>query len=266
MKSAAEIMNRNFFTASPMDSIGALLHQLAERGLGAVPVLDLGGHPLGMATAAELESCHDIEELTERLTRPALCMHQNTPVDVVARMLALHRAENLLLTDDHGVAVGSLNALELLRATLGLNGAQHPTEPQDRDACWEDADYLELAAAHRAPGAPGIILISPGLDSSAKRVVWAEPADDMRERLDEMLRNPQDDARLEALLGVYPRTLRFRCLTVFDAEQREKLAGALCTLARWENVPEPQPSPPDPDVPAPVSMVVGGPSRAADAG
>jgi CBS domain-containing protein len=261
MKSAAEIMNRSFFAASPMDSIGPLLHQMAEGGLGTVAVLDLGGHPLGEATAAEIESCYDMEEVTERLTRPALCMDQNTPIDVAARTLALHRADNLLLVDEHGVVVGSLNALELLRATLGLNGTQRLALPVDRDASWEQADYLELGAAHRAPEAPGIILISPGLDPNARRIVWAEATSNMRERLDEMLRNPQANARLEGMLDVYPRTLRFRCLTVFDAEQRERLASALCTM----DVREPR-EPAEPELQAHSSMVVGRPDRLADAG
>ena len=42
------------------------------------------------------------------------------------------------------------------------------------------------------------------------------------------------DPRLEAMLDVYPRTLRFRCLTVFDTEQRESLASALCTVTDTE--------------------------------
>jgi CBS domain-containing protein len=266
MKNVAEIMNRSFFAATPMDRIGPLLHQMTVRGLRAVPVLDSRGRPLGEATAADIQACRDMEEVTERLTRPVLSMRQDTPVDVVARTLALHRQDSVLLIDDDGLVVGSLTALELLRATLGLNASRHPAQPMDHDACWEDTEYLELAAAHRAPEAPGIILISPGLDSSARRVVWAEPANDMRERLDEMLRNPQDDSRLEAMLDVYPRTLRFRCLTVFDAEQREKLAAALCTLARRENTSEPNPSPADPDLLAHASMGVGGPDRVADAG
>jgi CBS domain-containing protein len=266
MKIAAEVMNRSYFAASPMDTIGTLLHQMAERGLGAVPVLDLGGRPLGEATAAEIETCHDMEEVAERLTRPALCMDQNTPIDVAARTLALHRADSLLLVDEQGVAVGSLSALELLRAMLGLNGTKSLAQPFDRDACWEAADYLELGAAHRAPEAPGIILISPGLDGSAKRIVWAEPTSNMRERLDEMLRNPQQNARLEAMLDVYPRTLRFRCLTVFDAEQRNRLAGALCTEDAPENVRETERAPAEPELLAHSSMVVGSPERLANAG
>lgn len=265
MKIAAEIMNRSFFSASPMDSIGPLLHQMAERGIGTVPILDLAGRPLGAATAGEIESCYDMEEVADRVTRPALCMDQNTPVDVAARTLALHRADHLLLVDEHGVAVGALNALELLRGTLGINGTQRLQAPE-REACWEDADYLELGAAHRAPEAPGIILISPGLDSSAKRIVWAEAASNMRDRLDEMLRNPQENARLEAMLDVYPRTLRFRCLTVFDPEQRQQLASALCTADAPDRGADTERAPAEPELLVPASMVVGRSDQLASTG
>lgn len=264
MTTAAEIMNRSFFSASPMDSIGPLLHQMAERGLGLVPILDLAGRPLGLATAGEIETCYDLEEVADRLARPALCLDQNTPLDVAARALALHRADKLLLVDEHGVAVGALSALELLRATLGINGTPRVQTPE-RDACWDEADYLELSAAHRASEAPGIILLSPGVDSSAKRVVWAEAASNMRERLDEMLRNPQEDPRLEAMLDVYPRSLRFRCLTVFDAEQRETLASALCTADAATEVRDTERPPADPE-PLPRSMVVGRSDRHAQVG
>lgn len=226
MRTAAEIMDRNFHFASPTDVIGSLLHEMGNRGVGTVVVLDLGGRPVGVATTAQLEGCSDMEELTERLTRPALCMDQHTPIDIAARTLALHHADALLLVNERGVAVGALTPQELLRAVLGLDGPALPV-PRERDVCWENADLLELGAAHRAPEAPGIILLSPGLDQSARRIVWAEATPNMRERLDQMLCKPQDDARLEAMLDVYPRTLRFRCLTVFDAEQRQSLADAL---------------------------------------
>jgi CBS domain-containing protein len=160
-------------------------------------------------------------------------MDQHTPVDVAARTLALHHADSLLLLNEHGVAVGALSSHDLLRAVLGLNGAQVLRE-RERDERWEDAEVMELGAAHRAPEAPGIILLSPGVDANSRRIVWAEATSNMRERLDHMLRNPQSDPRLEAMLDVYPRTLRFRCLTVFDSEQRESLANALCNVTDAE--------------------------------
>ena len=223
MKTAAEIMNRSFYAIAPNDAIASVLHEMGERGLGSVPVLDLAGRPRGVATLGEIERCHDGEELTERLTCPAVAMPQGTPADVAARTLGLHQASSLLLVDDQGVVVGSLTALDLLRYVLGLNGIRSEAV-RCGDEGWERADFLELGAAHRAPEAPGIILLSSGLDKDARRVVWAEATSNMRERLDEMLRMPQDDLRLESLLDAFPRSLRFQCVTVFDEQQRKQMA------------------------------------------
>jgi CBS domain-containing protein len=226
MQNAAEIMNRKFYYASQAESIGTILQEMSERGLGSVPVLDLGGRPLGIATMAQVERCYDVEELTDRLAHPAVCVHQNTPAEIAARTLALHRADMLLLVDDHGVAVGCLTALDLLRVVLGFSCSRGEAGPSP-DEGWETAELLELSAVHRAPEAPGMVLLSSGPDKDKRRIVWAEAADNMRERLDEMLRNPQENSRLEALLNVYPRTLRFQCLTVHDEAQRKQLAGSL---------------------------------------
>lgn len=226
MKKAAEIMNRNFYAIAPDSAIATVLHEMAERGLGSVPVLDLERRPLGMATLAEIERCHHWEELTKGLMCPALTVHQETPADIAARTLGLHRASSLLLVDDQGAAVGSLTALDLLRYVLGLNGVRAETVRRS-DESWDRADYLEVGAVHRAPEAPGIILLSPGLGKDARHIVWAEAADNMRERLDEMLRTPQDDLQLESLLDVFPRTLRFQCVTVFDDQQRKQMAESL---------------------------------------
>jgi CBS domain len=230
MKTAADVMNRKFFHASPSDTIGVLLQEMAERGLGSVPVLDLEGRPVGVATTGEIERCYDMEELVERLQRTAVCMDQGTPIDVAARTLALHPSCALILLNGSGVAVGALSPLELLRAVLGLEAARPAEKLHEGDASWDEAEVLDVASAHRAPESPGIVLLSPGLDASKKRVVWAEASTNMRQRLDQMLREPQDDEGLEAILEVYPRSVRFRCLTMHDESQREEVAGALCNV------------------------------------
>jgi CBS domain-containing protein len=241
MKTAAEVMNRNFFYASPADSIGLLMHAMGERGLGSVVVLDLEGRPLGVATAGEVESSDSIEALIRDLRRPAVCMDEHTPLDTAARTLALHPSCCLVLVNDAGVAVGALSPLELLSAVLGLNGAAALVQADVRELDWNETDLLELSAAHRAPEAPGIILLSPSFAPSANPVVWAEATENMRERLDQMLRNPQEDPRLESILEVYPRTVRFRCLTMHDAGQREQLASTLCNVPGYTTTRPSQP-------------------------
>jgi CBS domain-containing protein len=255
MKTAAEVMNRNFFYASPTDSIGVLAHGMGQRGLGSVVVLDLEGRPLGVATAGEVENSQSVEALIRGLRRPSVCMDEHTPVDIAARMLALHPSCCLVLVNGAGVAVGTLSPLELLSAVLGLDGV-HALEPADeRDLAWNEADLLELGAVHRASEAPGIILLSPSFASSGNPVVWAEATENMRERLDQMLRNPQEDPRLESILEVYPRTVRFRCLTMHDAGQRELLASALCNVPGCVTSGASHPAEPSPRISGVVSRI-----------
>jgi CBS domain-containing protein len=223
-------MDRDFVYASQGESILELLHHMDDRGVSSAPVLDIDGRPLGSATVREIESCHDIEELADHLTRSAVSVDQNTSIEAAARALAESQADSLVLVNEHGVAVGALSALDLLRAVLGLSqteAACGKAPAAKADLAWSNAEYLELSAAHRAPEAPGLIVLSAEVDPKAERPLWAEPTLNIRERLDEMLRNPQGDEQLEALLAVYPRTVRFRCLVVYGARQRERLARAL---------------------------------------
>lgn len=232
MKTAREVMKRSFFHVSPSDTISVLLYEMAERGLGCVPVLDMLGRPLGVATTAEIERCYDVAELIEQLERRALCLDQNTPIDIAAQVVAEHPSCCLLLVDASGVAVGALSPVELLGALLRGDSGGDTSPEQAGNVAWDHADILEVGAAHRAPEGPGVILLSPGIDDSRKRRVWAESSDNMRERLDQMLRQPQDDSGLESMLEGYPRTVRFRCLTVEDEAQREQLADELGNVER----------------------------------
>jgi len=233
-KTVAEIMHPDFFHASQSDSIGQVLQDMAELGIGAAPVLDLAGHPLGMATVREIDGCRRVEELCEQLHQPVVTLHQDTPIDSAARTLAAHDADILVLVDDQGVAVGGLRALDLLRAMLGLapSGPERERSEASRIG-WSRGALLDLDSVHHVSPSPGIILLDPGAGDARPNIVWAEACDNVRERLDEMLRQPQDDAALEELLGAYPRRVIFHVLVVNDPERRARLLRSLrAVLAR----------------------------------
>jgi CBS domain-containing protein len=233
----AEIMDPDFFSACQTDSIGQLLQDMAELGLGTAPVLDLEGHPLGMATVRDIDGCRRLDELPDHITQPAVSVHQSTGIEAAARALAAQNADCLLLVDDRGVAVGALRALDLLRALLGLRVTHAGSRDAGRDA-WSHGALLDIDAAHHAPAAPGVILLGPGEPGEKLNFVWAEATSNIRERLDEMLRMPQDESALEAALGQYPRRVTFRALVVSDPERRARLVRALrAVLARRTSTP-----------------------------
>ena len=227
-KTVADIMHPEFFHASQSDSIGQLLHDMAELGIGLAPVLDLAGHPLGMATVREIDGCRRVEELCTHLKRPAVTVHQDTTIESAARTLAAHEADTLVLVDDQGVAVGALRALDLLRALLGLvSGGPEQEHRASSRVGWSRGALLDLDSVHRVPQAPGIILLDPGGGGTHPHIVWVEAADNIRERLDEMLRKPQAEPVLEELLGAYPRSVIFHVLVVSDPERRARMLRSL---------------------------------------
>ena len=240
-KTVAEIMQPDFFHASQSDSIGQLLHDMAELGIGSAPVLDLAGHPLGMASVREIDGCRRVEELCDQLKQPVVTVHQDTSIESAARTLAAHAADTLVLVDDHGVAVGALRALDLLRAVLGLAPSRPDRERSGHSRVgWSRGALLNLDSVHHAPQAPGIILFDPG-GSARPNIVWAEAADNIRERLDQMLREPQDEPVLEQLLGAYPRSVVYHVLVVTDADRRSRLLRSLrAVLARRRAEPAPR--------------------------
>jgi len=233
--SVSEVMDPDFYYASQIDSIGHVLHDMSALGLGSAPVLDLDGHPLGMALLSEVDGCRRVEELTEHLQHPVLSVHQNTDIEVAARKLAEHGGDWLILVNDQGVAVGALRAYELQQAVLGLRVGHTHTQAQGtprHSGTWSRGALLDLESLRHVPAAPGIILLDPGSPDGKPNIVWVEAALNIRERLDEMLRMPQTEPALEALLDVYPRQLTFRALVVTNPDRRARLLRSLLAVLK----------------------------------
>jgi CBS domain-containing protein len=235
-QTVSEIMDPDFCRASQADSIGKLLQEMTDLGLGSVPVLDLSGHPLGVATVGDIDRCRHLGDLSENLKHPVVSVPQTTTIPEAARMLAEQNAERLVLVDQNGVAVGAVSALDLLRALLGFGVARASTPsspPLPRH--WFASEFLHLGSVGHVPSAPGVIVLE-SVGEEAK-VLWAESALNVRERLDEMLRLPQEDPVLEGLLAVYPRMVAFRVLLVDDEERRARVLRAVEALIKRSQAP-----------------------------
>jgi len=240
-KTAADIMDREFFYASPMDSIPTLLETMRQVGLRSAPVLDWAGRPRGRATIAEIANCRHMERLADLLTQPAVSMDQHVQIEAAAQMMAQHGTDSLILTDEKGVAVGTLSALDVLCALFGPSSSREETGvswPPSTSHGWSPNRTLDLEAIGRAPTEPGIILLSQG--GQENWGVWAEATSNIRERLDGMLRLPQNDAQLETLLDVYPRTLQFQCAVVHDPVERGRLLHTVQNSKSLHQKPGPE--------------------------
>jgi len=145
-KTVAEIMDRHFVYASQADSIPGLLRRMAGACIASVPVLDLAGRPVGKATVCDIETCHHVEDITAGRIGALVSVSQNTSVDAAARTLAQGNADSLVVVDEQGIAVGLVNAAELLRAVLGFACSQRDDVPLSRrGGRWNDG-LLELDA------------------------------------------------------------------------------------------------------------------------
>lgn len=236
-ESVAEIMDPDFCRASQADSVGQLLQELSARGLASVPVLDFSGRPIATATLSDLQHCRHLEELTEKAAHVVTSVHRDASIREAARALAEHNAEQLVLVDDAGVAVGAVSALDLLRALLGLGvdrsaGSSRAPVPGH----WSPSVSFDLDAVAHIAAVPGIIVLIRAEGGLHPQLLWAEATSNLHERLDEMLRLPQEAPELEALLSVYPRKLALRVLIVADGKRRERTLRALHSLLRRTRV------------------------------
>lgn len=224
----AEIMDPDFCHASQVDSVGQLLHELTARGLASIPVLDLSGRPVATATISDLQRCRRVEELTERPQRAVAMVHRDASISDAARTLAERNAEHLVLVDDAGIAVGAVSALDLLRALLGFTvdrSARSGSAPLAGH--WSPSVSFDLDAVGHIPAAPGIIVLLPAEEGPNPALLWAEATSNLHERLDQMLRLPQESPELEALLGVYPRKLAVRVLVIAEGKRRDRILRTL---------------------------------------
>jgi len=232
-ETVAEIMDPDFCHASHGDSVGQLLHELTAHGLASVPVLDVSGRPIATATLSDLQSCRHVEELTAHPGHAVTSVHHNASIQEAARALAEHKAERLILVDDGGIAVGAVSALDLLRALLGFGvdrGERSPNTPARGH--WSPSVWFNLDSVGHIPAAPGIIVLARADEGSHPGLLWVEATSNLHERLDEMLRLPQQSAELEALLGVYPRKLVLRVLIVPEGKRRDRILRALHSLLK----------------------------------
>jgi CBS domain-containing protein len=232
-ETVAEIMDPDFCHASHGDSVGQLLHELTARGLASVPVLDISGRPIATATLSDLQNCRHVEELTRGPEHAVTSVHHEASIQEAARALAEHRAERLILVDDRGVAVGAVSALDLLRALLGFGVDRSERSPNTpAPGHWSPSVWFNLDAVGHVPPAPGIIVLARADEGLHSAVLWVEATSNLHERLDEMLRLPQQSAELEALLGVYPRKLLVRVLIIPEGKRRDRILRSLHALMK----------------------------------
>jgi len=120
----ATIMSTVLVTASPSLPATRLVELLVDENIGAVPVVDDEGTPLGIVTRAdvleedELPITDDVR-VDELMHRGPLTVGGSTPVKEAARIMTRQRVHHLLVVDGEGRLVGLVSSLDVVRWVAG---------------------------------------------------------------------------------------------------------------------------------------------------
>jgi CBS domain-containing protein len=218
----------------PAREVSALLR---EFGVGAAPVLDRDGRPLGVV------SLHDDLDTAgcarDVMTRPAVCVSVSAPIDATAEQMARGDLHHLVVVDGTGAAVGMLSTLDLLRALVDLpprHPAAFPHWDPSTGTSWTDDCTLDSEAHRRAPDGPGVFQLVAFHRGERDRVVWAEACTNLRARVCELASRPaQQEPALARVLAA--GGLRLRASHVEDSQVRDAIVAGL--RARLEHMPPP---------------------------
>ncbi len=89
---------------------------MLDFGISAVPVLDDDRHPVGLVSLGDLAD----DKRDPKRTSEANTIAPDASIEVAARLLATKDVHHLVVTDPHGVAVGIISTLDVVRALVGM--------------------------------------------------------------------------------------------------------------------------------------------------
>ncbi len=231
-----EIMNRELLAVQPDTPTRELRELVRSFRVGAVPVTDDTGRPLGVVSLRDLLDAEG-GAAGERMSKPAMCVATSATIDKAARQLAATDRHHLVVVDGAGVAVGMLSTLDLLRGVLGMP-TRHPTAfphwDEATEVSWSDDWPLDEQGCASAPDAPGFMLIVSGSPGERDAVIWTEPCSSIRARAFEFVSSPSKWP--PSLAHHLSRAgLRFRAAVVFDDLSRQRIAALL--RDRFDHIP-----------------------------
>jgi hypothetical protein len=234
-KYVREIMNPELFAVLPEGAAEAALADMRSLGITGAPVVDRAGFPLGVLSIRDLTTDLSGRTAGDLMNAPALVIDAEAPIEDAARLLGESGYHRLVVVNAEGHAVGLVSVLDVIRAVMGMP-ARHPSAFPHYDAetglVWSDpADLvLELVEQVAAEG-PGVLVLVHDPPGIPEAIVWAEAAEDVAERLREMVSAPQA-GRLGRLLAY--RHLRFKTAAVPDRLKRARTLSVLKEKsARW---------------------------------
>jgi CBS domain-containing protein len=166
---AADIMVRDVVTVKPDDDVGAAIQLLAQHDVSALPVVDDGGHVIGIISEADL--VHRVEIGTERhrawwleavtpaaalasefakshgravhevMSTEVVSTGEETPLAEIANLLEKHRIKRVPILRD-GKLAGIVSRSNLIQALASSHLTAAAGAPSDRGIRLELLDRL----------------------------------------------------------------------------------------------------------------------------
>ncbi len=114
----ASVMTRNPCTVPPDADVKAIVKLLSDKEIGAVPVVDADGVPIGVVSGADLPRKQgDLVHAKDLMSSPVLAVAVTESLISVARALSHHGTHRLFVLD-HGKLVGVVSRGDVLEVFL----------------------------------------------------------------------------------------------------------------------------------------------------
>lgn len=115
----AELMSRSVVTTEPHKSVEHVRAKMGKGKVGAIPVVNTDGEPVGIVTSTDLVSeVNGSSPISTLMTEKIYTVPQYDDVSTAARVMRNHKIHRVVVTHEKKV-VGILSAFDLLKLVEG---------------------------------------------------------------------------------------------------------------------------------------------------
>jgi CBS domain-containing protein len=109
-----ELMTRSVITVQPHQSVEHVRKMLEKNSIGALPVVDSDGHPVGIVSSTDLvQELKPGAPISQVMTEKVYTVPQYDDTSIAARVMRNHNIHRVVVTHEKSV-VGMLSAFDLL--------------------------------------------------------------------------------------------------------------------------------------------------------
>jgi CBS domain-containing protein len=115
----SDLMTESVVTTEPHVSVEHARNMMQRNKIGAIPVVDSEGEPIGIVSLTDLSSdLKDNSPISRIMTEKVYTVPQYDDVSMAARIMRNHKIHRVVVTHEHKV-VGVVSAFDLLEVVEG---------------------------------------------------------------------------------------------------------------------------------------------------